>query len=65
MKALDRTEAGKCVVTLKYPHYLPAVQKGSNPHTRATLERGFNSRYVFVCSVYCTQENIRGENFGE
>lgn len=44
IKALDRTETGRCIVTLKYPHYRPAVKKGRNPHTRATLECGFNSR---------------------
>ena len=53
IKALDRADTGKCIVTLKYPHYLPAVKKGTNPNTRATLERGFNSRCVCVCVCAC------------
>ena len=55
IKSLSRTDDNKCVVTLKYPHCIPVAQKCTNPHTRATLECAFNSRYVclFVCVCVC------------
>ncbi|KAL4236482.1 Thimet oligopeptidase [Mactra antiquata] len=46
IKALDKTENGKCKVSLKYPHYFPCMKKARNPNTRKTLEIAFNSRCV-------------------
>ena len=52
IKSLNRTDDSKCVLTLKYPHYIPVAQKCTNPQTRATLECAFNSRCVCMCVVH-------------
>ncbi|XP_076463244.1 thimet oligopeptidase-like [Babylonia areolata] len=49
LKNLDRTDAGKCKVSLQYPHYFPCMKKARNPETRRQLEKAFNSR--------CLKEN--------
>ncbi|CAH8520267.1 unnamed protein product [Heterobilharzia americana] len=43
---LKMLPSGKREVSLKYPHYFPAMQKASNPETRRKLENAFNSRCV-------------------
>lgn len=49
IESLDKSEDGRRKVTLKYPHYVPCMRKASNPKTRQTLEKSFNSR--------CLKEN--------
>lgn len=51
IKALEKTDSGKCKVSLKYPHYFPCMKKARNPDTRRILETAFNSR--------CVKENTR------
>lgn len=44
LESLEQNAEGLRRVTLKYPHYYPAMQTIHDPKTRRTLERAFNSR---------------------
>ncbi|KAG5446122.1 Thimet oligopeptidase [Clonorchis sinensis] len=46
LRGLKMAPSGKLQITLKYPHYFPASEKASNPATRRTLEKAFNSRCI-------------------
>ncbi|CAH8477542.1 unnamed protein product [Dicrocoelium dendriticum] len=44
--SLKTMPSGKLQLSLKYPHYIPAIEKACNPDTRKKLECAFTSRCV-------------------
>jgi len=46
LEALERTEDGRCVMTLKYSDYFAAVQHCKREETRMVLEKAFNRRCI-------------------
>ena len=49
MNSLEKNEAGKVKVTMKYPHFFPVTRKCKNPETRKLVEKTFQS--------VCKEEN--------
>nr|CAH8845584.1 unnamed protein product [Trichobilharzia regenti] len=46
INSLKKLPSGKREISLKYPHYYPAIQMACNPETRRVLQTMFNSRCV-------------------